>query len=258
MNSIKESMKTIKPGPHPEQRKQPFLQSKSALLCLYLGGKQHNNPGFLSWMGSPARLRNKILFFSFPSQHITGWDANQPEALLATTKQVTEAQQKHTVRLSLMLSAADNHIISSIVQGKVKEPRCHLVDTSPTVLTTMENLKKIQSTDEFHTDTQTSSRSSSRLHLFLDQEGSESYRNSYNPSFSCKQGPYSPPWQLTLYLFPFSMVKPLAWESPTLINEIGRHRKPLGNVLDGALATACAIFLCLSTTQNHKQKIPAL
>lgn len=32
-------------------------------------------------------------------------------------------------------------------------------------------------------------------------------------------------------------------------------RKPLGNVLDGVLATAGAIFSCLSTTQNHKQKI---
>lgn len=67
-----------------------------------------------------------------------------------------------------MVSAADNHIISSTVQGQVKEPRCHLVHTSPTVLTTMENLKKIQSTDEFHTDTQILRRSSSRLHLFLD------------------------------------------------------------------------------------------
>lgn len=67
-----------------------------------------------------------------------------------------------------MLSAADKHIISSTVQGKVKEPRPPLIYTSPTVLTTMENLKKIHSTDEFHTDTQTSSRSSSRQHLFLD------------------------------------------------------------------------------------------
>lgn len=67
-----------------------------------------------------------------------------------------------------MLSSADNHIISSTIQGKVKESRCHLIHTIPTALTTMENLKRIQSTDEFHTDTQTSSRSSSRVHLFLD------------------------------------------------------------------------------------------
>lgn len=103
-------------------------------------------------MASSARLGKKTLFFSFPSQHVTGGDATQPKASLATTKQVMDARQKHTVRLSPMLSAADKHIISSTMQGKVKEPRPPLIYPSTTALITMENRKKIQSTDEFHTD----------------------------------------------------------------------------------------------------------
>lgn len=67
-------------------------------------------------------------FFLLP-QHIAGRDATQPEASLAATKRVTEAQQKHTMRFSLMLSAADRTL--SPLPSKVKSKSLDLLSFTP-------------------------------------------------------------------------------------------------------------------------------
>lgn len=115
-------------------------------------GEATQQPRFPVMDGFICQARKQNLLFFLLLTACNRVRCTQPKASLATTKQVMEPQQKHTVRLSLMLSAADKHIISSTMQGKVKEPRPPLIYTSTTVWITMENRKKIQSTDEFHTD----------------------------------------------------------------------------------------------------------
>lgn len=144
-----------------EGNSHPFSQSQDWYVYIWGGSNTAIQVSCHGWVHLQGYDTQPSFILPSP-QHIAGRDAAQPEASLATTKQVTEAQQKHTTRFSLMLSDADKHIISSNIQGKVRDPRPFLIYTRPTLLTTMENRKKTPPTDEFHTDTQTLSRSSSR------------------------------------------------------------------------------------------------
>lgn len=94
-----------------ERNNHPSSQSQDRYI--YTEG-EHNAAiqvschGWVHLQGSDT----KPSFFLSP-QHVTGWEVAQPEASLATTRQVTAAQQRHTTRFSTELSAADKHVISN-------------------------------------------------------------------------------------------------------------------------------------------------
>lgn len=102
--------------------------------------------GFICW----ARKQN-LLFF-LPLTACNRVRCNPAKGLTCHNKAgLRSSAETHCEALPDALSCRKPHHLLS-VQGKVKEHRSPLIYTSPTVLTTMENLKKIWSTDEFHTD----------------------------------------------------------------------------------------------------------